>query len=129
VRRHALVAVLILAALAGCKRAPDRAIRFVDLDSGSHATKTGTFHPTGSWKMTYSWDCKRQHSEGLDQLDRFALEVFNADDDSTSFETPEINATGPTGKSTVPYTRSGWYYVTVNSPCDWRLIAEDTSKA
>lgn len=124
-----VAAATLVLLLAGCGSAAENQIRYVDMDSQSHATKTAVFNPAGSWAMTYSYDCKWQHSEGLKDLDRLNLDVFNSDDDSYAAEHPQVRATGSTGKQTLSYQRSGWYYVTIDSPCDWRLLVVDTSKA
>jgi hypothetical protein len=123
------LALLLAAAWALSACGPTQQINFVDMDSGQNRSTSAPFNPTGTWDMTYSWDCKRQHSEGIKDLDRLSLTVYNSDDDSTAFETPEVSVKGSSGKSTVHYKRSGWYYITIDSPCDWRLQAVDTSKA
>jgi hypothetical protein len=122
-----LLASLLLAWCV-CACGAQQQIRYVDMDSASHRTGTGNFHPVGSWDMKYSWDCARQHSENLKDLDRLNLTVYNADDDSTAFEHPELHVTGTKGGATLHYQRAGWYYATIESPCDWKLQVIDTSK-
>lgn len=104
-------------------------IRYVDMDSASHRGGSGNFNPLGSWDMKYTWNCARQHSENLRDLDRLDLTVYNADDDSTAFEHPEVHVTGAKGGATLHYQRSGWYYITIDSPCDWKLLVVDTSRS
>lgn len=122
--RAVIAGAVFALALAACGQTGPRP-PVVDLDSGSHAITTGPFQVPGTWDVKYSWDCSKQHSEGLKSLDRLELDVYNSDDDSTAFETPVINGTGSSGGSTVHYQRGGWYYINIACPCDWRLQVID----
>lgn len=119
--KRLIILALLATTVAGCKSRLLTTTQILDIDSGSKRAQTAPFNVLGTWDMTYSFDCQRQHTEGLKDLDRFDLTVYNSDDDSTSFESPEQHDRAAKGGQTVHYTRGGWYYIKVDSPCDWRL--------
>jgi hypothetical protein len=88
---------------------------------------TGHFSPTGAWDLRYSWSCARARSEGLADAHGVDLVVYNADDDSTSFENPEASSRAMHGAGVLHYHRSGEFYIGLQTNCDWQVDVVDRS--
>jgi hypothetical protein len=112
-----VLAMLVLLPACGGSSAVDR---ILDL-SASGAQNTAPFTTRTAWDLTYSWDCATQKSRGVPEADRFGFALYNADDDSLAAQQGQTARTGRSGSGTLHYSRSGPYYVQVNSVCDWRL--------
>ena len=126
-----LGAVLVAAALAGsgCNVALLQTATLVDTDSAINTGNTGHFVAPGTWAVKASYDCSRQDSEGVLNTNHMTIRVYNADDDSLSFEHQDTTLKGRSGKKVLTFKRGGPFYITVESACDWNLQVLDTSGA
>jgi hypothetical protein len=119
--------VPFLLTLVGCLPQATAASKvLLDLDGRGDA-KTANFSTFGAWDLTYSWDCTATRAQGTRIVTAFGLIVFNADDDSTVEQNPEITKTDLKGSGSVHYTRRGQYYARVTSPCTYRIQVFDRS--
>ena len=123
--------VLAAAVLAGsgCNVALLQTATLVDTDSAISSGNTGHFVAPGTWAVKTSYDCSRQDSEGVLNTNHMTIRVYNADDDSLSFEHPLTTLKGRSGKRVLTFKRGGPFYITVESACDWNLQVIDRSGA
>ena len=94
---------------------------------GIGAVTSSDFSPAGKWDLKFSWDCARQISERQNDVNRFAISVLNADDASADYEHPLVRLTGSKGGQTLHFTRSGIYFLSINTPCDYTARVYDLS--
>ena len=120
-----LACVLTCFLLAGCSTGLLHSS--VVLDTDSTQLPPGQVVLPGAWTLKYSWDCSRQAVQGISQIDRFDLVVYNDDDFSTNFEHPELHLTGRRGGGTLDFKRGGAFKPVVDTPCDWTLKVTDVS--
>ena len=95
--------------------------------SGQTSYTSSAFTVRSGWSLKYSWDCSRQASEGRSGLDRYSMDLTNADDQSFATEHPETTGQGRKGGGRFTFKRGGVYVLTVNTVCDWRVQARDGS--
>lgn len=128
-RWAALWPALVVALLAGtaCNVALLQTATLVDTDSAINSGNTGHFAAPGAWAIKAGYDCTRQDSESVLNTDHMTIRVYNADDDSMSFEHPITTLTGRVTKRTISFRRGGAFYITVESACDWNLQVLDRS--
>ena len=122
-------AALVVTLVAACNGNLLATSQILDVDSTQGIDPTGNFAVNGAWELKYSWDCARQASEQVADINRFGLIVYNSDDDSTDYEHPELHLKGPRGGATLRFSRGGEFYVSVDSPCDWRLQVVDLAQS
>jgi len=99
----------------------------LDADSSASQARTATFTAPGRWDLKYSWDCSTQRSQGQQQATGMGIIVYNADDDSTAVENPEVHQAGKGGQATLHFKLGGPYYLVVTSECTWRIQVLDKS--
>lgn len=119
------IAVCATLCLAGCNTQALSAAEVLSVDSSQGVDPTGNFTVLGHWGLAYAFDCSREQSEGVAGADRFAMSVYNADDQSLASEHPQVSAISRKGGTTMHFARGGTYFVQVDSACDWRLSVED----
>lgn len=122
----AVAAALLLFAGTACGNRLLTSSVIQDVDS-SQNVKPGNFTVNGKWDLVYSWDCSRQRSERMSDINRFAMTIYYTDDMSTAFEHPYVKLTGAGGKGVLHYQRGGEYKVVPDTPCDWRIQVVDQS--
>lgn len=111
--------------LCGCNLQQLTAAEVLSLDSTAGLKDTGNITVAGRWDLSYGWDCSREQSQGTAGADRFAVTVYNSDDDSLAAEHPQVTVIKGKGSGTLHFQRGGTYYAHVDSVCDWRLSVED----
>lgn len=125
-RRGLVVVACLGAVLAGCGGASTNG----DVIASFPVSGTGStphFIPPGAWELQYSWDCARVSAQEMPGAHGIDLVVYNADDDSTSFEHPETQSTKTHGSGVLTYKRPGPYYVMAQTQCDWQVSVVDRS--
>jgi hypothetical protein len=95
--------------------------------AGAGGDSTGQFSVPGAWDLKFNHDCSRKKSEGLPGADALDMTIYNADDDSTNSEHPEVHLTGAKAARVLHFNRGGSFYVKVDSRCDWRVQVLDRS--
>jgi len=123
----AFTAVALGLCLAGCNTQLLTRANILDLDSNSNVDPSGNFTAPGSWELHVTYDCSKQKSQGVADLNRFDMIVYNSDDASSNFEHPEVHLTGPKHTQLLKFKRGGTFYIDIDSRCDWRLSVVDTS--
>jgi hypothetical protein len=124
---RSLLVALSAVALCACNLSLLQTAVLLDLDSTTSPPKTGHFNPPGAWQIKYHYDCSRQNSEGLLNTNKFTISVYNADDDSTSFENPTSAFTGVKKDGVISFKRGGVFYLVIDTVCDWTLQVLDIS--
>ena len=122
-----LCAAAAAVSLAGCNTTLLSKSDILDIDSTLQVDPTGNFTVPGTWELHYSYDCSKQRSEGLADLNRFDMIVYDSDDASTNFEHPELHLQGAKHSGVLNFKRGGTFYVFIDSRCDWKLSVVDTS--
>ena len=87
----------------------------------SDQTQTGRFQPAGAWTLEYSWNCKREQSEGISGAQGLSVAVYNSDDDSLAAEHPQLSSGRSVGNGVLHFMRSGDYYISMQTQCDWNV--------
>jgi hypothetical protein len=127
--KRALVTVILMAAsatLAGCNAQLLTQTDLLDVDSTQNINPTGNFTVNGAWELKYKYDCAKQKSEGIGDINRFHMVVFNSDDLATNSEHSEVQVEGPKKSDVLHFKRPGTFYVDVDSHCDWRISIIET---
>ena len=127
-RLRFLLAPVVAFSLSACSSRAGAATYLLDVDSSAQQSGTFGYFTTGrAWDLKFSWDCSRQLSERMSDVNRFAITTLFADDGSASAEHPPLSLHGRKGGSTLHFHRQGIYSVLINSPCDWRAQVIDKS--
>jgi len=113
--------------LVGCSAKLQSSADILDLQGDQRIDASSKFSSPRSWDLQYGYDCSRQVSEGIPDINRFDLIVYNGDDSSTASEHPELHLEGRKKASVLHFRRGGTYYLAVDSRCDWHVSVIDTS--
>lgn len=126
-RVAALCAGLVCAAMVACGASGKGDVIAQFSGDPKNGNSTGRFSPQGAWDLRYSWNCADARSQGVADAHGVDLVVYNADDDSTSFENPEASSTALHGSGVLHYHRSGEFYVALQTKCQWQINVVDRS--
>ncbi len=118
-----LLAVAVIAATSACGSAKPVSYDLLNVSSSSNAMMTDSFTAHSTWSLTYQWDCAKARVRGNPNASGFGYVLYNADDDSTAYETPKVDRHGTKGNGTVPYQTPGQYYLQISTPCEWQVTA------
>jgi hypothetical protein len=121
-----LAAGLMAVSVGGCNTQLLSKSDILDLDSNLHVDPSGNFTVPGTWELKYSYDCSKQKSEGLADLNRYDMIIYNSDDQSTNFEHPEIHLTGSRHDEVLKFSRGGTFKIFIDTRCDWHFSVIDT---
>lgn len=121
------VAAGLALSLTGCNTSLLTHQAVLTTDNTQTGQESTNFTVPGRWELHYSYDCSKQHSEGLAALNGFGLSVFNADDKSLDGEHPLLVLTGNKHSGVLKFQRGGTFFLDVLTRCDWRVSAVDTS--
>ena len=126
--RAAFLAALLMLGLAACNLKLSSSLDIGELDSSTYdPSSTGHFTAPGKWDLALNYDCTKQKSEGIAGINTFDMIVYNADDESSNSEHPELHLTGIKKVETLHFLRGGTFRISVDSRCDWRVRAVDKS--
>ena len=114
--------------LCGCNLGQSQNAILVDKDSTTGTTQSlAPFTVSGPWQIKYTFDCTKQNSEELLNVNQFTVDVFNGDDNSTAFEHPQTTLVSVKRQGTLNFKTPGNYYLHIDTQCDWTLQAIDLS--
>jgi hypothetical protein len=114
--------------LCGCNLGQSQNALLVDTDSTTGATQSlAPFTVSGPWQIKYTFDCTKENSEELLNVNQFTIDVFNGDDNSTAFEHPQTTFVSVKQRGTLNFTTPGNYYLHIDTQCDWTLQVIDLS--
>ncbi len=114
--------------LCGCNLGQSQNAILVDKDSTTGTTQSlAPFTVLGPWQIRYTFDCTKQNSEEVLNVNQFTVDVFNGDDNSTAFEHPQTTFVSVKRQGTLHFTTPGNYYVHIDTECDWTLQVMDLS--
>ncbi|HXA29486.1 MAG TPA: hypothetical protein VN193_12175 [Candidatus Angelobacter sp.] len=114
--------------LCGCSLGQAQSAILVDTDSTTGTAQSlAPFRVSGPWQVRYTFDCTKQNSEEVLNVNQFTLDVFNGDDNSTAFEHPQTTFVAVKRQGTLNFSTPGNYYLHVDTQCDWTLQAVDLS--
>jgi hypothetical protein len=114
--------------LCGCGLSQSQTALLVDTDSTTGAARSlAPFTVPGAWQIKYTFDCTKQNSEELLDVNQFTIDVFNGDDNSTAFEHPQTTFVSVKRQGTLDFKTPGNYYLHTDTPCDWTLQVIDLS--
>jgi len=114
--------------LSGCNFGGAQSAILVDSDSTTGTTRSlAPFAVSGPWRIKYTFDCTKEISEGVLNVNQFTIDVFNGDDNSTAFEHPQTTLVSVKRQGTLNFTTPGNYYLHVDTQCDWTLQVIDLS--
>jgi hypothetical protein len=123
----ALVIMVVFCACGAPKKTAGQPL--LELDGIGSVDKTAWYTAANHWTLSYRWDCARARQRGNPNASGFQYTLFNADDDSTAFESPRVMATGVNGTGEVDYATAGQYYLQISTACEWRVSAVPTNPA
>src|SRR5258708_4781597 len=104
-------------AAAAAKASPAAPQVLLDL-SGSGSKSTQTFAAPGNWDLAWTYDCANFGMQG-----NFIVFVYNATDNSPSFQNQAVNQLGTKGSDVQHYHQGGTFYLEINSGCNWTVKA------
>jgi hypothetical protein len=114
--------------LCGCSLGQSQSAILVDTDSTTGSTQSlAPFTVSGHWQIKYTFDCTKQNSEEVLNVNQFTVDVFNGDDNSTAFEHPQTTFVSVKRRGTLDFTTPGNYYLHIDTQCDWTVQVVDLS--
>jgi hypothetical protein len=114
--------------LCGCSLGQSQSAILVDTDSTNGTARSlAPFTVSGHWQIKYTFDCTKQNSEEVLNVNQFTVDVFNGDDNSTAFEHPQTTFVSVKRQGTLNFTTPGNYYLHVDTQCDWTVQVIDLS--